>query len=64
MKTNVGSLDRGLRLVFGGILIALAYSGHFSPWGWIGIVPVVTALIGWCPAYRIFGLNSCPVSKK
>ncbi|MBL4801634.1 MAG: DUF2892 domain-containing protein [Emcibacter sp.] len=63
MKMNVGGLDRLLRIVVGVLLIISAVAGYFAPWGWIGVVPVVTALIGWCPAYTIFGVNSCRLSK-
>ncbi|VAV97684.1 hypothetical protein MNBD_ALPHA01-1911 [hydrothermal vent metagenome] len=63
MKINVGGLDRFLRIVVGTLLIASALTGYFAPWGWIGVVPLVTALVGWCPAYSILGLNSCPLSK-
>ena len=63
MKINVGKTDKILRIVAGIALIASAATGYFAPWGWIGIVPLGTALIGWCPAYAIFGLSSCPLSK-
>lgn len=63
MTTNIGTLDRGLRIIFGLALIgaALGFYGpaYTSVWGWIGAVPVATALIGWCPAYTIFGINTC-----
>ncbi|MBL4895059.1 MAG: DUF2892 domain-containing protein [Emcibacter sp.] len=64
MKSNVGGLDRLLRIIVGVLLIISALTGYFTPWGWIGVVPVVTALVGWCPAYIIFGLNSCPLSRE
>ncbi|NOZ65531.1 MAG: DUF2892 domain-containing protein [Alphaproteobacteria bacterium] len=63
MKLNVGGLDKMLRVVAGVLLIAAAVTGYFTPWGWIGIIPLVTGLVGWCPAYAIFGINSCPLSK-
>jgi len=63
MKTNVGKLDKILRIVGGVALIASAVMGYFTPWGWIGIVPLATALLGWCPAYRLFGISSCPLSE-
>lgn len=59
MQTNVGSIDRALRIVLGIVLIALVFVGPQTPWGWIGVVPLVTALVGWCPAYSIFGLRTC-----
>lgn len=63
MIQNVGGFDKILRIVVGVVLIALALIGVFAPWGWIGVVPLVTALAGWCPAYAIFGLKTCPLSK-
>jgi hypothetical protein len=58
-KTNVGSLDRILRIVVGVILIALVFTGPMTPWGWIGVVPLVTGLFGTCPLYSLIGVNSC-----
>jgi hypothetical protein len=56
---NEGNIDRALRVVAGLILISLAFIGPKTPWGWIGIVPLATGLIGWCPAYTLLGLNTC-----
>lgn len=65
MSANVGSVDRVLRVVLGLVLISLVFIGPQTPWGWIGVVPLLTALIGYCPAYSIFGINTCPrVDKK
>jgi len=63
MKTNVGKLDRVLRVVFGLALLAFAFfSGHQYAWiGYIGVVPLLTAIVGNCPLYSIFGISSCPV---
>jgi hypothetical protein len=61
MKPNVGSIDRALRIVAGIVLIALAATGTVGWWGWLGAVPLVTALVGWCPAYTLLGINSCRV---
>ena len=58
MTKNIGTLDRAVRIVLGLVLIALVFVGPETPWGWIGVVPLVTALFGWCPAYTIFGINS------
>lgn len=63
MKTNVGGIDRILRIVVGIVLIALAATGVVGIWGWIGVVPLLTGLIRWCPAYPLLGINSCPVKK-
>jgi len=62
---NVGKIDRALRLIVGIVAIALVFVGPRTPWGWLGLIPLVTGLIGWCPAYRIFGLRTCgPSSEK
>lgn len=58
MNKNIGGLERIIRIIVGLGLIALAVLGA-SPWGWIGVVPLATGLIGWCPPYAIFGLNTC-----
>ena len=60
MNANVGGIDRVLRIVAGLVLISLVFFGPKTLWGWIGVVPLLTALIGYCPAYSIFGLNTCP----
>jgi hypothetical protein len=66
MTTNMGMLDRTVRLVLGVLLIAFALSLGFpsTGWnwvGWIGVVPILTALLGACPLYSIFGLSTCPL---
>jgi ABC-type polysaccharide/polyol phosphate export permease len=58
MNKNVGSIDRTLRIIVGVVLIALVFVGPQTPWGWVGLVPLVTALVGFCPAYTLLGLNS------
>lgn len=63
MKNNVGGIDKILRVVAGIVLIALAATNVIGVWGWIGVVPLLTGLIGWCPAYTLFGMNSCPMKK-
>ena len=67
MTNNMSNLDRGLRVIVGLILIALALGLHDagnSPasnlwWGWIGVIPLATALIGWCPLYSVLGISTC-----
>ena len=63
MKTNVGSMDRIARVIIGLALIALTLTGAIGLWGWIGVLPLVTAAIGWCPAYTLLGFSSCPMKK-
>ena len=64
MKANVGTIDRVLRIVVGLALIGLAATGTVGVWGWIGVVPLATGLFKFCPAYAIFGLNTCPMQQK
>jgi hypothetical protein len=59
MKTNMSKTDRILRAILGIGLISLTFVGPQTPWGWIGFVPLVTALVGWCPAYLPFGISTC-----
>ena len=64
MGKNVGTIDRVLRIVVGLVLIALVFVGPQTPWGWIGIIPLGTALIGWCPAYRLLGIRTCAANQR
>ena len=59
MKTNIGCTDRILRVVFGVLLIALAATGTVSWWGWLGIIPLATGLIRFCPVYTLLGFETC-----
>jgi hypothetical protein len=63
MKINEGSIDRIVRIVAGLVLISLVFIGPQSPWGWIGVIPLATGLIGWCPAYTLFGIDTCSMKK-
>lgn len=56
---NEGGLDRLLRIVVGLVVLALVFVGPKTPLGWIGVIPLLTGLIGFCPAYRIFGISTC-----
>jgi hypothetical protein len=58
LKRNVGSVDRGVRAVVGIALIAMVFVGPQTPWGWLGLIPLATAIIGYCPPYSIFGWNT------
>ena len=59
MKKNVGGIDRTLRIVLGLVLMGLAVSGTVGWWGYLGVVPLLTGLIGWCPPYALLGWNTC-----
>ena len=57
--TNVGGIDRILRIVVGVFLIAIVFVGPQTPWGWLGIIPLATGLLSTCPLYSLLGINSC-----
>ncbi len=59
MKTNIGNIERGVRVVGGLVLVGLAATGTVGWWGWLGVVPMATGLIGWCPPYAMLGINTC-----
>ncbi len=62
-KTNVGGADRAIRIVAGLALVGLAATGTIGAWGFIGVVPILTGSLGWCPAYLPFGISTCAVKK-
>lgn len=62
MKSNVGGIDRTLRILIGLVLIGLAATGTVGWWGWLGIIPLATGLFGTCPLYSLLGMSSCPLS--
>jgi membrane protein implicated in regulation of membrane protease activity len=64
MTRNVGRSDRILRIAFGLGLIAMVFIGPKTSLGWIGIIPLITGLIGNCPAYSLFGFSTCPKSSR
>lgn len=61
---NEGTLDRTIRIVLGLALLAIAFVGPKTPWGFVGVVPLLTGLVGSCPLYRPLGLRTCPADQK
>ena len=59
MTKNIGNIERVVRIVGGLVLIALAATGTVGVWGWLGLVPLATGLVGWCPPYSLLGINTC-----
>ncbi len=59
MTTNIGNIERVVRALVGLALISLVFVGPQTVWGWIGIVPLATAIVGWCPPYALLGINTC-----
>jgi len=58
-NANEGLTDRLIRVIVGLFLLALAFVGPQTPWGFLGVVPLVTGLVGFCPLYRLMGINTC-----
>ncbi len=63
MNKNIGNIERVLRILAGIVLIALAATDTVGVWGYIGVVPLATGLMGWCPPYAMFGINTCRMKK-
>lgn len=59
MKMNVGGIDRVLRIAVGLALVAWVSLAHGPVWAWIGVLPLITGLVNFCPAYTILGINTC-----
>lgn len=64
MKKNVHNIERVIRIVIGLGLISLAFVGPANPWFFLGAIPLLTGLMGWCPPYALLGISTCPVSTK
>ena len=58
--SNVGGIDRVLRILVGLALISLVFIGPKVVWGWVGVVPLLTGIFKFCPAYKLIGVNTCP----
>ncbi|MDM7951106.1 DUF2892 domain-containing protein [Hydrogenophaga sp.] len=63
MTKNVGGIDRIIRITVGLGLIAAAAAGAIGVWGYVGLVPLATGLMGWCPPYAMLGFNTCSMKK-
>jgi len=59
MSRNEGTIDRALRVILGLVLIVMAVRGMYTPWTWIGVVPLLTGLVGVCPLYSLLGVSTC-----
>lgn len=64
MITNEGSLDRAVRVVLGLALLSLTLVGPRTLLGLIGLVPLLTGLVGFCPVYRLFGIRTCAAPRR
>ncbi len=63
MKTNEGAIDRILRVLLGAGVLSLAFIGPQTPWAYLGLVPLLTGIVGFCPLYALLGVNTCGVRK-
>jgi len=63
MTINEGTVDRVVRVVAGLVILSLAFIGPKTAWGYIGLLPIATGLVGYCPAYSLFGINTCAAKK-
>lgn len=63
MTVNVGTVDRVIRALVGIVLLAMVFVGPQTAWGWIGLIPLLTAIVGICPAYSLLGIRTCPTAK-
>lgn len=64
MTPNEGTLDRILRVIAGLVLIALAATGTVGWWGYLGVVPLLTGAVGYCPVYSLLGIRTCPLKRR
>lgn len=64
MNSNVGGIDRVLRIIAGIVLLGLAFTGSIGVWGYLGIVPLLTGVFRFCPLYSVLGIRTCPLEKK
>lgn len=60
MKQNIHNLERIVRVVVGLGLTSMAFIGPANPWFFLGLIPVATGLLGWCPPYAMLGISTCP----
>lgn len=63
MKLNEGAVDRILRIIVGIAVLSLAFIGPKTPWAYLGIVPLLTGIVGFCPLYALLGINTCGVPR-
>ncbi|HAT31927.1 MAG TPA: DUF2892 domain-containing protein [Janthinobacterium sp.] len=63
MKTNVGNIDRTIRILLGAGLISATLFGLIGVWGWLGVIPLMTGIVRFCPAYLPFGIRTGPAKK-
>ena len=63
LPKNEASFDRVIRVVLGVVALSLVFVGPHTAWGWLGLIPLLTGLIGSCPVYTVLGIGTCEVKK-
>lgn len=64
MKKNIHSIERVVRIIVGLVLVSMAFVGPANPWFFLGLIPLATGLVGWCPPYALLGISTCPLKTK
>lgn len=64
MKKNIHPVERAMRVTIGIVLTSFAFWGPSNLWFLLGIIPIITGLVGWCPPYSLLGVNTCNIGKK
>lgn len=64
LPRNENTTDRVLRVLVGAGLVSLVFVGPQTPWGWVGLVPLLTGIVGSCPLYTLLGLSTCPMKSR
>jgi hypothetical protein len=64
MKKNIHPVERVIRIIIGALIASLAFWGPTNYWFLLGLIPLLTGLIGWCPPYQLFGISTCPKPKQ
>lgn len=59
IKKNIGNIERVIRVLVGLALLSLIFIGPQTEWGWVGLVPLLTGIVGWCPPYAMLGISTC-----
>ncbi len=64
MKKNIHPIERLIRVGLGAALVSMAFWGPASPWFFLGLIPLATGLMGWCPPYALLGISTCPMKQR
>ncbi len=64
MQKNIGGMERVIRILVGVGILSLVFIGPETKWGYLGLIPIATGIIGWCPPYALLGINTCKSCKK